>query len=45
MKMGLGSPKQEIDEKVGWHSRNIRLQVHGVTRSKKEGKAIADMIK
>ena len=43
--MGLGIPEQEIDEEVGWHSRNTRLQVHGVTRSKKEGKVIADMIK
>ena len=44
-KVGLGSPKQRIDKEMGWHSKNINPLVHGVTRSKREGKAIAGTIK
>ena len=44
-KVGLGSPEQKIDKEVGWHGRNVNLQVHGVTQSKKEGKTIAGTMK
>ena len=43
--MGLGSPEQKIDKEVGWHGKNVNLQVHGVTQSKKEGKTIAGTMK
>ena len=44
-KVGLGSPEQKIDEEMGWHNRNISVQVHGVTRIKKKGNAIASTMK
>jgi len=43
--VGLGSPKQRIDKEMGWHGKNINPLVHGVTRSKRKGKAIAGTIK
>ena len=44
-KVGLGSPKRKIDKEVSWHSRNVSPQVHGVTWSKRESKAIAGTMK
>ena len=44
-KVGLGIPKQRIEKEMGWHGKNINPQVHGVTRSKIEGKAIVGTMK
>ena len=43
--MGQGSPKQGINEEIGWYSRNISSQAHKVIRSKKKDKAVSDMMK
>ena len=45
MKVGLRSPKQKIDEEVGWCGKNINPQVHGVSQSKRKCKTIVGTIK
>ena len=44
-KVGQGSPKQKIDEEMGWHSKSINPQAHGVTINKKRGKFMAGTMK